>query len=273
MQAAPVLTPMQRSHGRATASFATRLGQTRLADLAQQGSAKAMLPRVAGAVPEVVFLNTSGGLTDGDSLFYGLTLGEACHVSATTQTAERVYASRGGAAQAAVQMQVGAGGRLDWLPQETILFEDSHLARSTQIDLAEDASCLLCESVVLGRHAMGETLQRAQLTDARMVRRSGRPVWAETLRLDADVLADRSAALLGPAGAFAVIALVAQGAEDAVGPLRAALGHPGVTAAASGWNGKCVARILARDGWPLKQQIAQALAVLRHGPLPRVWQM
>ncbi|GLS85768.1 urease accessory protein UreD [Cypionkella aquatica] len=265
-------TPMQRSRGSAFASFRCLDGRARLVDLAQSGSAKAMLPRVSG-VPEVVFLNTSGGLTDGDALSYGLDLAAGCRITATTQTAERVYASRGAPARAEVRCVVGAGGHLDWLPQETILFENSYLARDTQIDMAADASCLLSETVTLGRHAMGETLSDARLTDARMVRCAGVPVWAETFHLDPNVLADAQAALLGGARAFAVIALVAQGAEDALPRLRAALTVVGCEAAASGWDGKCIARIVARDGWPLKQQIALALAALRAGPLPRVWQM
>jgi urease accessory protein len=271
MLATPAV-PMQRSQGAAFASFRCLDGRARLVDLAQQGSAKAMLPRVASGT-EVVFLNTSGGLTDGDDLSYRLDLAAGCTVTATTQTAERVYASRGGAARAKVQASVGAGGHLDWLPQETILFQSSHLVRDTQIDLAPGASCLLAETVVLGRHAMGETLTDARLTDARMVRRGGVAAWAETLRMDANVLADASAALLGQARGFAVIALIAQGAEDAVARLRTVLTHAGCCSAASGWDGKCIARIMARDGWPLKQQIALALAALRTGPLPRVWQM
>jgi urease accessory protein len=127
--------------------------------------------------------------------------------------------------------------------------------------------------VVLGRHAMGETLTRARLTDRRLVLRDARPVWAETLDITPEFLATANAALLGEARAFAVIALIAPHAEDALPALRASLTHQGCDSAASGWDGKCIARILARDGWPLKQQIATALAALRAGPLPRVWQL
>jgi urease accessory protein len=269
MLAAPADFPMQRAQGRAFVAFGAG---NRLADLAQQGSAKAMLPRVSGP-PEVVFLNTSGGLTDGDRLSYQLDIAAGCRITATTQTAERAYASRGAPAVAEVTATLGAGARLDWLPQETILFEDSHLHRSTTINLAGDAACLLVESVVLGRHAMGETLTRARLTDRRLVLRDARPVWAETLDITPEFLATANAALLGEARAFAVIALIAPHAEDALPTLRATLTHQGCDSAASGWDGKCIARILARDGWPLKQQIATALAALRAGPLPRVWQL
>ncbi len=82
-----------------------------------------------------------------------------------------------------------------------------------------------------------------------------------------DTLVSDGPALLNGARAFAVVCLIAQGAEDAVAPLRAAL--PGL--AVSGWDGKCIARLTAPDGWPLKTQLAQILHILTGRPLPRVW--
>ena len=75
------------------------------------------------------------------------------------------------------------------------------------------------------------------------------------------------------ARAFAVVAFVAPAAADALAPLRAVLDEPGCEAAASAWNGRCVVRVLARDGWPLRRQLSRALRVLRGGSLPRVWQL
>ncbi len=274
MYAKQPLPMMQRSHGHAHASFVMAGGQQRLLDLRQEGCAKVFMPHHGGDRPEVIFLNTAGGLTDQDRLGYEMTLGDGTQLTATTQTAERAYASRGLAAEARVSARVGAGARLDWLPQETILFEHSNLNRETRIDLVEGASCLLVESVVLGRHAMNESLTAARLKDHRMVRCGNRPVWADTVQFGPEFLGQMSApALLGDARAFGVIALVGAGAEDALGPLRQVLDEPGTQAAASAWDGKCVARVLARDGWPLKRQIARILRVLRAQPLPRVWQL
>ncbi|QCO57704.1 urease accessory protein UreD (plasmid) [Pseudorhodobacter turbinis] len=260
---------MQRSYGLADLGFTKRNGRVALDVLRQEGAAKVMLPRVAGDVPEAVFLNTSGGLTGGDHLRLSMDVGAGCRVLATTQTAERGYAVSSGAARLDIRARVGAGGRLDWMPQETILFQNANLHRTTEIDLAAGAECLLAESLVLGRAAMGETLHHAGLQDHRIIRRKGRPLWAEGLRLNADVLADRSAALLRGDRAFAVVCLIAQGAEDAVGPLRAALG---AGAAVSGWDGRCVLRISAADGWPMRQQLARVLKILTGRALPRVWQ-
>ena len=265
---------MQRSRGTAAVAVSHRGGQIRLDRLAQAGSAKAFLPRVHRPVPEAVFLNTSGGLTGGDTLAFSLHVAPGAALTATTQTAERAYAAGGSPAAVRVTAAVGAGARLDWLPQETILYEDADLDRATVIDLDGGAACLLAETVILGRLAMGEAPARARLRDARLVRRDGQPVWAETLALDGGVLARAGdAAVLGGARAFAVIALVAPGAADALGPLRAALAGDGVEGAASAWDGKCVARLMAVDGWPLRQAVARALGALRGGPLPRVWQM
>lgn len=263
---------MQRSHGAALVSFDLHAGRARLRDLAQAGSAKVLLPH-GGTVPEVVFLNTSGGLTGGDRLSYRVELGAGVRAVATTQTAERAYQSASGVAGVTVAATVGDGGWLDWLPQETILFQASALHRQTRIDLGAGAGCLALESVVLGRAAMGETVDHLTFRDRREIWRQGVPVILEPFGLD-DAALRAGHAVLGGARAFASLALVAQGAEDAVGVVRAVLDEPGVLGAASGWDGRLTLRLCAADGWPLRRQILRVLGVLQQGrPLPRVWQI
>lgn len=272
MTAQGPISAMQRSRGEAFVSFTRDAARLRLGDLRQAGSAKAMLPHV-GAVPEVVFLNTSGGLTGGDRLSYGVALGDGCRAVATTQTAERAYFSNQGAARVEVSMTVGAGGWIDWLPQETILFDGSHLSRRTRIDLGRVAGCLALEAVVLGRAAMGEVVTRLAFRDRREIWAEGRPVHLEPLALDAAALG-AGTVTLGAARAFASVVMVAPDAGDLLGPLRAVLDEDGVVAAASGYDGRLTLRMMAADGWPLRRQIARALAVLRRGAaLPRVWQI
>lgn len=272
--AADITTGHQRTRGRASVVLSAAPGGARLKGLHQSGSAKAFLPKVHQPVPEIVFLNTAGGLTGGDRMRFELELAPGAQAVATTQTAERAYASVTGAAQLDIEMTVGQGARLDWLPQETILFEGCALSRRTNIALAGDARCLFSEMVVLGRAAMGETLATAWLEDWRHVTRDGTPVLIEPLRLTRSEFSDAAnpAGLVG-ARAFATIALVAPGAEDALSALRRALGDDDVTAAASAWDGKCVARLYAAHAYPLKLAVARALAALRGQPLPRVWQI
>ncbi|OWY12364.1 urease accessory protein UreD [Thioclava sp. F34-6] len=261
---------MQRSRGAARAGFSG----ARLTGLHQSGSAKAILPRVPGS-PEVVFLNTSGGLTSGDTLSYETQLDAGAMLVATTQAAERAYRADDGPAQVEVRHSVGSGCHLDWLPQETILFDRAKLARDTTISLASNASCLMLEAVVLGRAAMGEQVRDLQFFDMRRIERAGKPVFFEPFLLNSDILAKGGrSAVLGEARAFATLVLCRQGAEDAVEPLRAVLDEPGVEGAASGFDGKCVIRLLAQDGWPMRRQILRLFNALRRDQAaPRVWQI
>jgi len=259
---------MQRTRG--AASVALGPGG-RIVGLSQAGSAKALLPRAHGPVPEVVFLNTSGGLTGGDRLDYALTLAPGAAAAAATQTAERAYASAGGAAELTLRFELGAGAALDWLPQETILFQGAALARSTQVAMADDARLVWAEMLVLGRAAMGETVTRLALRDRREIRRGGRLALCEPVRFETAALGER-AALAAGMRALATVVLMAPGAEDALAPVRAVL--PGQGAAASAWDGRCVVRIMAADALPMKRAVAAVLAVMRRGaPLPRVWQV
>lgn len=263
---------MQRSRGEAAVALARSAARTGPTVLSQRGSAKAFVHAMPEG-PEVVFLNTSGGLTGGDSLALRLDLGAGVGATATTQTAERAYRSAGGPARVDITMTVAAGARLDWLPQETILYEGASLDRRTVIDLAPGATALALETVVLGRAAMGETLARVALEDWRELRLAGRPLHIDPLRLTSRALRG-GAAGLGGARAIGTLVFVAPDAEDRLAPLRRLLDEPGATAAASALPGRIVLRALADDAWPLRRLMVRALRYLRDGrPLPRVWQI
>ena len=260
------ISPHQRSQGSASVRFDGPMA--RLADLRQQGSAKAIpLPG-----PEVVFLNTSGGLTGGDRLSYAVEVPASASVCATTQTAERIYRSSGGSARMDMRATVGAGGHLDWLPQETILFDQARATRKTVIDLGPDATCLMAESLVLGRAAMGETLQDVTFQDWRQISRHGKTLHLEPLLLTGSGLGPGAAGLDG-ARALGSVVMVGPNLTDALAPLRAILNFDGVRAAASAPEGRLIVRLLATDGWPLRRALAAILTQLRRRPLPRVWQI
>lgn len=265
---------MQRMVGRGAVGLAMRGARPTLTDLHQSGSAKVFLPRVHRDVPELVFLNTAGGVTGGDHLCYDMKISTGVAAMATTQTAERAYRSTGEVGRVDVSISVGEAGTLSWLPQETILFEGSNLGRRTTVELASDARFLMAESVVLGRAAMGETIESLSFSDWREVRRCGAPVWVDPFAISQKVLdGSESAVTLAGARAFATIALIEQGAEDAAERFRSVIeSFDGVVAAVSGWNGKCIIRMRATDAWPLRRAVAQVLKIARQGSLPRVWQ-
>ncbi len=260
---------LPRAQGRIRAEFGLAGGVTRRLRLFQSGSAKAMLPPAPGC--EVVLLNTSGGLTGGDRMEIEVTQEPRTTLLVTTQTAERAYRSTSGRARVSARFSVAAGAHLDLLPQETILFDRAALHREQDIALQGDATCLWVETLILGRAAMGEVLTRLDLRDRRRITRDGRPVFVENLHLDDAALAGRdSPAMLAGCRALATLVMVAPDAADRLAPARAALGRDG---AASAFDGKLVARLMARDGWPLRQALMRLIGAIRPGPLPRVWQI
>ncbi|MEM8823413.1 MAG: urease accessory protein UreD [Pseudomonadota bacterium] len=254
---------MQRVRGEARVV----LGCGGLGDLRQQGSAKAMLPRVDGDVPEVVFLNTAGGVTGGDRLEYGLTLGPGAAAVGAMQTAERAYRASGGTGVVRTELRVGRGGRLDWLPQEVIVFDGASLRRETEVVLGADASFLGVESVVLGRVAHGETVRELAFEDIRTIRRDGRLIHQEHLILDGQTLLEPQA--LGRNRAFSTLVWIDPRAGDALCRVRGALGKDGH---ASAWDGRLVARLAAQKSETLRRALIRAINAIRGVPMPRVWQ-
>jgi urease accessory protein len=264
----------QRARGGVSVSFKRRGPHTVLDALRQEGCLKARFPRVEPSEwTMAVTLNTSGGVAGGDRLVVSATVGEGAQACLTTQAAERYYRSVTGGTPAEVrtQLSVSAGASVEWLPQETILFDRSSVSRQLHVDLAPDGWFLGIESLVFGRAAMGEQLRQAQLRDLIRIRRDGSLLLHDAIRLDGDVhaaLARRSVA--SGAGALATIVHVAPAAEAALPAVRDVL--VGQDSAASAWNRMLVVRILAPDSACLRRLVAPVLAVLRDGrPLPRPW--
>ena len=258
---------MQRARGTVRVAAKLRGATTVLDRLHQGGSAKARVPKGDGF--EVVLLNTAGGVTGGDRFENTVEAAPATSITVTTQTAERIYRSSGADGHVINTLNIGARARLDWLPQETIFFDRARLRRMLSIELAADATLLAIEPLVLGRTAMGETVSQGYLSDQWRVRRDGRLIYADGLRFGGDIAAKvRMAAALNGAIACASMLYVAPDAEDRIGPVRDALGEDG---GASAWNGLIAARIVAQSGAGLRSALVRAVAVLRPGPLPRVW--
>lgn len=262
--------PLQRAHGRADVVF----GATGLRHLHQSGCAKALLPRNFQPTPEAVFLNTSGGVTGGDQLEYSAKVEADTALCVTTQAAERIYKSCSGAAKITNMLTLEANSRLEWLPQETILFEGSVLKRQLNVEMADTAHLLAVETLVLGRRAMGETLREASISDQWRVRRGGRLVFADALRFGSPTTKTLSTtATLNGNRALSTILYIAPDAEARIDHARSLLKFEGVEAGASAWNGMLSVRFLAPDAQPLRAALVAFLTQFRGCELPRIWHM
>ncbi|SHI38006.1 urease accessory protein UreD [Wenxinia saemankumensis] len=248
--------------------------RSRVARFRAEGAMRALFPaRPDEAALEAILVNTAGGLTSGDRLFVTAGAGPGAALTLTTQAAERAYRAPDGPARVRTALSAAAGSRLDWLPQELILYDGARLDRRLEIDLAPGARLLAVEPVILGRAAMGEVLRGFALSDRVTVRRGGAPLWIDATDLTAAAL-DRPAALAG-LRAYAALIYVAPDAEAQLAPIRDGLPEagPAIGGASLIAADTLVLRLLAEDGFALRRALLPVLDRLTRDTLPRSWRL
>ena len=266
---APLTLQRARGEGRVTAT--ARAGRTEIASLYQEGCATIRLPHTHSDALQAVLMNTAGGLTGGDFIRWSAAAGAGTKLVLTTPACERIYRSIGGDAVVENRLAAEASAHVDWLPQETILFEDARLNRRLEVDLAEDATLTAVEAVLLGRQAMGEDARNARLRDVWRVRRNGRLIHAEATTLSADPRERMGTSLLAGALAFATVLHIAPDAERKLDAVRALLPQTG---GASVIGERLTVRLLAESGLALRRSLAPIIALLSAaGSLPRLWSL
>lgn len=269
---ANVAVPLQRAQGSGRVIAKLRDQRTVLDTLYQQGCAKIRVPKSQGEWLDAVLINTSGGLTGDDRLSWEVQAQADTHLVVTTQACERVYRSIGGHAGVTSTLDIGSGGRVDWLPQETILFDAAALDRRLDVEMAPDARFLGLEAVILGRTAMGEDAVSAALTDRWRIRRGGKLVHAEMTRLNADCLVSRTnRALLDNARAFGTLCYIGDDADRLAEQIKPLVAHS-VDAGVSAIGEKLVVRAMAGSGFALRKIMMPLIARLAAGrAAPRLW--
>jgi len=264
-------TAQPRAIGDLVLSSKARDGVSAIDRLRTSGCLKALFPRNAEAV-ESILINTSGGLTSGDRLTFRATAGPESRMVLTTQAAERAYRAAGGFARVDSHVSVAQGARMQWLPQELIVFEGARLSRRLRVDLRQDAELLLVEPVIFGRRAMGERVRDAHLQDRIEIWRDGAPLYCDTIDLAGDVEARLGRSALG-AGAAAMACLVYVGPKVA-GHLAALRSMLPLTGGASALRDDVlVARVVAPDGFALRRFLLPALDRLSGSGLPVSWRL
>ncbi|WP_050628283.1 urease accessory protein UreD [Bradyrhizobium viridifuturi] len=246
-------------------------GATRRGDLHESGSLRVRFPSPEDDGLSAMFVNTAGGVAGGDRFDIAIAAGEGARLTLTTAAAEKVYRAPGAAARLDIALKVADGAHLSWLPQETILFDRARIVRSFDIDLAEGASLLLCEIVVFGRAAMGETMRHGEFVDRWRMRRGGRLVFAETVRLDGEIGEKLARRAIAGGGCAIGTALIVPGDEALVERIREASDSLGGEVGISAWSGFAMARFCAQDAARLRADMMAVLGRASMVPLPRLW--
>jgi urease accessory protein len=260
-----------RARGTVTFDVHCVEGVTRRRQLHESGSLRVRFPSPEAEGLSAVFVNTAGGIAGGDRFDIDITAGEGARLTLTTAAAEKVYRAPGEAARLNITLKAAAGAHLGWLPQETILFDQARMSRRIDIELADDASLLLCEIVVFGRSAMGERMRRGEFVDRWRLRRGGKLVFAETVRLDGNIGEKLARSAMAKGGAAIGTALIVPGDEALVERIRGLSDAFGGEVGISSWNGFAMARFCAQDAARLRADMMAVLGRASGSVLPRLW--
>lgn len=257
-----------RAQGRVRLGFQANARGTYAADLSESGGFRVKFPK--GRICEAVVVNTAGGMTGGDALDLQIAVGSGAQAVVATQSAEKIYRSDGAETRIAAHVTLESGASLTWAPQETILFNGARARRALAVDMAEDATLLAAETVVFGRTAMGETLTESFFADRWRVRRGGRLVFADDVRLTGDVAATLERPAVGNGARAAATLLYA--APDAAARLEEVRALALTCEWGAGaWDGMLCARLAGVDAAAVRAGVGALLALLSGRPLPRVW--
>jgi urease accessory protein len=137
-------------------------------------------------VCHVYVLHPPGGIVGGDQLRVDVEVAAGAHALVTTPAATKAYRTAGATSMLDNRLAVGPGGVLEWLPQETILYDGSALHARTRVDLARGAAFLGLELVCFGLPARNEAFERGKSRLAFEVWRDGVPLVLERGRFDGD---------------------------------------------------------------------------------------
>jgi urease accessory protein len=214
-----------------------------------------------GEAPLAVLVNTAGGLAGGDRVSVAVRVEAGAAATVTTQAAEKIYRSLGADARVETELAVGEDARLEWLPQESILFDGACLDRRLSATIARGGRLLACEMLVFGRAARGETMTRGRVRDSWRIEYGGRLAWIDRLGLSDGIAARLDGVGFGGARALATALYAGPDASALVPVSRAAAEAEG--GGATLVNGVLVARLLGVQPGRVRDGFARLLGAIR----------
>ena len=224
---------------------------------------KPLYPEGPG-VAHLLLIHPPAGIAGGDRLEIDIAVAADARALVTTPGAAKWYRSDGARAHQVVTLGVARGACLEWLPQESIVFDRADVATSTTIACERGAACIGWDIVVLGRRAAGERFERGSMRQDLSLSSEGRVVWRERTRLaGADALI---ASPVGWGGQCVTGVLWAWGAtlaDDALERCRAlamARSQAGITVLG---DGLVVARALSDSAESVRELFHELWTIIR----------
>jgi urease accessory protein len=252
----------QRADGSLALTFARAGDATVLGRVEQRSPCRVLFPRpAAGGAPLAVLVNISGGLAGGDRMQVAVQIGTGAAATVTTQAAEKIYRSLDDDARVETRLAVADDARLEWLPQESILFDGACLDRRIAAAVGRGGRLIACETLVFGRAARGETMTRGRVCEFWRIECEGRLAWVDRLGLSGAIAAQLDGMGFGGARALATAVYAGPQAAALLPLARAAAEAEG--GGATVVNGVLVTRLLGARPTRVREGLVRLLRVLR----------
>ncbi|TNC79147.1 urease accessory protein UreD [Janthinobacterium lividum] len=260
--------------------FALHDGVSRLVERTHSGPLRVQKPLYpeGGAVCHAIIIHPPGGVVGGDQLAVDATVGEGAHALLTSPGAAKWYRANGHVSGQHIVLRAGSGAAIEWLPQESIFFDQACVRLRHEVELAPDASYIGCDIVCLGRSASGEVFNTGSISQQVQIRRGGKLLWWEQ-----GVLAGGGALMaspLGLAGHTVCATLIAVGmpvSPDVLAAVRGITAPAGAAFGATHMKSLVVVRLLCGDSEAARRVMLAAWQLLRPAMLgrdavvPRIW--
>lgn len=260
--------------------FALHDGVSRLVERTHSGPLRVQKPLYpeGGTVCHAIIIHPPGGVVGGDQLAVDATVGEGAHALLTSPGAAKWYRANGHVSGQHIVLRAGSGAAIEWLPQESIFFDQACVRLRHEVELAPDASYIGCDIVCLGRSASGEVFNTGSISQQVQIRRGGKLLWWEQ-----GVLAGGGALMaspLGLAGHTVCATLIAVGmpvSPDVLAAVRGITAPAGAAFGATHMKSLVVVRLLCGDSEAARRVMLAAWQLLRPAMLgraavvPRSW--
>jgi len=275
--------PQAHLQARLSLGFAREEGATRLVDRNHFGPLLVQKPLYPEGreTCQVVIIHPPGGVVGGDELELSVRVGTSASAQITTPGAAKWYKANGHVSRQTVTLDVGANGVLEWVPQETIFFDNVHVELDHHVVLEKEASYIGCEILCFGRTASGESFTSGQIGQRTRIYRAGKLIWFDQLRLSGGSAAMKNPLILASNTVCATLVAVGKGVpatvieavREGAGDIAKGVGHLGI----SQMKSVITARYLGNSSETARRIMLHVWGLLRPGMLgreamvPRMW--
>ncbi|MBF2004650.1 MAG: urease accessory protein UreD [Chlorogloeopsis fritschii C42_A2020_084] len=275
------IEPNQSWHGKLNLVYACTQGETQLIHSQSQAPLKVQRPFYPEGknVCHSVILHTAGGIVGGDRLSCNFHLEPHAQALITTAAASKIYRTNGLRARQTINIQIDANACLEWLPQETIVFNSALYRQDLRVELATGASYLGWEITRFGRTARGEKFVQGEWRSHTEIWQQGKPLWIDRQWLPgSDKIFHSPHGLNGQAIAGSLVWVQGAVSQDMIEKARDLWhgeGEVGVTRLEHGflcrYRGSSTAEV--RNWFISVWQLLRVSFLSRVSCLPRVWQI